>query len=246
MERKHYMYQNVASRFVELLQLPQQPVGLAFVEEVPSAIQHVARRVPSACTFWRLGEQGVFYAAAEDHQNCPIGMMTMGFTMPESAQQRAQELVGTMASVQYFSHAEASALPVVKKPHQSIVYGRLDQMPIAADVVLCILNAQQAMLVAEAMGNTNWLQGGQAAFGRPTCGIIPRTMLTGEISVSFGCVGARTYIDLTAGELVLTVPGDKFVELVSKLETIVAANNALAPFHRRQKALLTMEMEEKV
>lgn len=43
MERKHYMYQNIASRFVELLQLPLQPVGLAFVEEVPSALQHVAR-----------------------------------------------------------------------------------------------------------------------------------------------------------------------------------------------------------
>lgn len=55
------MYQNIASRFVELLQLPQQLVGLAFVEEVPSAIQHVAHRVPSACTFWRLGEQGVFW-----------------------------------------------------------------------------------------------------------------------------------------------------------------------------------------
>jgi uncharacterized protein (DUF169 family) len=229
------LYQDLTKRFIDLLQIQQPPIGLTFVEKVPEGIEHKATRVPSACTFWRLAEQGVFYATAEDHQECPIGMMTMGFTMPESAQQRAQALVQTMANVQYFSPAEVSALPIVKKPHESIVYGRLDQIPMEADIVLCILNTQQAMLVAEAMGQVNWLQGGQAAFGRPTCGVIPRTLLTGETSMSFGCVGARTYLGLTPAELVLTVPGQKFAELVERLQTIVAANMALAPFHQGQK-----------
>jgi uncharacterized protein (DUF169 family) len=230
------VYQDLAKRFSASLQLQHSPVGLAFVDKVPESIQHTANRVPSACTFWRLAEQGVFYASAEDHQQCPIGMMTMGFTMPESAQERVQALVETMANVQYFSPAEVSALPTVKKPHQSIIYGRLDQFPVAADVVLCILDTQQAMLVAEAPGTVNWLQGGQSAFGRPTCAVIPRTMQTDETSLSFGCVGARTYVGLTAGEVVLTIPAQRFPELVGRLETIVAANAALAPFHQRQKA----------
>lgn len=235
-ERSSNLYQDLAQRFSTLLQLERPPIGLAFVEEIPNNIIHENKRVPSACTFWRLGEQGVFYAGAEDHQECPIGMMTMGFVMPEASQQRAQALVGTMASVQYFSPAEVSALPIVKKPHEYIVYGRLDQLPVEADVVLCRLNTQQAMLIAEAMGNVNWLQGGQAAFGRPTCGVIPRTLQTGETSMSFGCVGARTYIELSPSELILTIPGEKFADLVSKLEIIVAANDALAPFHQQQKA----------
>lgn len=231
------MHQDLTKRFISLLQSQHVPVGLAFVDEVPEGIQHNATRVPSACTFWRLGEQGVFYATAEDHQQCPIGMMTMGFTMPADAQQRAQELVQTMANVQYFSPAEVSALPVVKKPHQSIIYGRLDQFPMEPDVVLCIMDTQQAMLAAEAMGQVNWLQGGQMAFGRPTCGVIPRTLHTDETSLSFGCVGARTYIGLTPAEVVLTIPGHKFAGLVERLQTIVDANNALAPFHQQQKAL---------
>jgi uncharacterized protein (DUF169 family) len=234
-QRMVSLYQHLAQRFTELLQLQQSPIGLAFTEGIPTSIEHKATRVPSACTFWRLAQQGVFYATAEDHQECPIGMMTMGFTMPQSAQERAQALVQTMANVQYFSPAEVSALPVVKKPHESIIYGRLDQFPIEADVVLCVLNAQQAMLVAEAMGQVNWLQSGQAAFGRPTCGVIPRTLQTGETSMSFSCVGARTYLGLTPAELVLTIPGQKFAELVERLQTIVAANTALAPFHRGQK-----------
>ena len=96
------------------------------------------------------------------------------------------------------------------------------------------------MLVAEAMGSMDWLQGGgQAAFGRPTCAVIPRTMQTNSISMSFGCVGARTYTGLTPSELVLTIPASEFTRLVERLETIVAANAALAPFHQQQKASFT-------
>jgi len=236
-ERRITLYQDLTQRFIDQLQLKQPPIGLAFVEDVPEEVQHTNARVPSACTFWRLAEQGVFYATAEDHQECPIGMMTMGFTMPGASQQRAQALVQTMADVQYFAPAEVSALPIVNKPHQSIVYGRLDQLPVEANAVLCILDTQQAMLVAEAVGNMNWLQqGGQSAFGRPTCAVIPRTLLTGATSISFGCVGARTYTGLAPSEVVLTIPGHEFAGLVERLQTTVAANAALAPFHQQQKA----------
>ncbi|HKV83806.1 MAG TPA: DUF169 domain-containing protein [Ktedonobacterales bacterium] len=86
------MYQDATLRFVELLQLKQPPIALAFVDSV-AGIEHISRKAPSACTFWRLAEQGVFYATAEDHQECPIGMMTMGFHMPEESRQRAQALI---------------------------------------------------------------------------------------------------------------------------------------------------------
>lgn len=230
------MSQELTSRLLTLLQLKQPPVGLAFVESLPEGITRTQRRVPSACTFWRLAEQGVFYATAEDHRECPIGMLTMGFPMQAETQQFAQTLVQTMANVEYFSPAEVSALPVVEKPHQHIVYGRLDQFPMQADVVLCILETQQAMLVAEAVGHANWLQtAGQSIFGRPTCAVIPRTLRTGTTAMSFGCVGARTYIGLSSSELVLTLPGPQLPNLVERLETIVAANLALLPFHQGQK-----------
>ncbi|GHO45668.1 DUF169 domain-containing protein [Ktedonospora formicarum] len=231
------MNSELVQQFKAYLQLQHEPVGLAFLEQVPEQVEHIGKRVPSACTFWRLGEQGVFYANTEDHKECPIGMMTMGFTMPASDVERANALVETMANVQYFSPAEVSALPTVQKPHQFIVYGRLDLLPLEPDVVLCMMDTQQSMLIAEALGQVNWLQGGQSAFGRPTCGVIPRTLKTGETSLSFGCVGARTYTEMTPGEVVLSIPGEQFAELVERLQTIAQANNALAPFHQQQKAL---------
>ncbi len=57
---------------------------------------------------------------------------------------------------------------------------------------------------------------------------------TNQISMSFGCVGARTYTGLTPSELVLTVPGSELAGLVERLQTTVAANAALAPFHQGQ------------
>src|SRR5262245_59826705 len=119
---KDVTYQDLTKRFSASLQLNQLPVGLAFVDEVPEGVSANNQRVPSAVTFWRLAEEGVFYAGADDHQECPIGMLTMGFIMPAISQQRAQELVETMASVEYFSPAEVAALPVVEKPHQNILY----------------------------------------------------------------------------------------------------------------------------
>src|SRR5205807_3570910 len=97
------------------------------------------------------------------------------------------------------------------------------------------------MLISEAMGNMNWLQsGGLSAFGRPTCAIIPRTLQTGQVSMSFGCVGARTYTGLTPSELVLTIPGGEFASLLARLQTIVTANAALVPFHQQQQAKFQM------
>nr|BBH92474.1 hypothetical protein KTA_06730 [Thermogemmatispora argillosa] len=227
---------HVVERFTFLLKLVRPPVGLAFVDEVPPGIEHTTVGVPSACTFWRLAEQGVFYATAADHQQCPIGMITMGFLAPTALDERARALVQTMANVGYFSPEELRSLPVVEKKHTAIIYGRLDRFPVEPDVVLVLLDAHQAMLVAEAQGAVNWLEGGQLAFGRPTCGIIPRTLRTGQLSLSFGCVGARTYVGMEPSQMVLTLTGGRFAELVARLEESVAANEALAPFHAQQKA----------
>jgi len=59
------------------------------------------------------------------------------------------------------------------------------------------------------------------------------------MSMSFGCIGARTYTGLTASELVLTIPVSEFAALVERLQITLAANAALAPFHQQQKARFT-------
>ena len=115
--------QQLATTFTEALALEQPPVALAFVEERPNDVPDASAPAPSACTFWRRGQTELFYAAAADHYECPVGAMTMGFELPPERASEAQQLVGTMIELDYFSADEVAHLPGVQKPHRGIVYG---------------------------------------------------------------------------------------------------------------------------
>jgi uncharacterized protein (DUF169 family) len=229
-------YQSQAQQLADLLGLASPPVALAFVEAQPASVDRTTRHVPSACTFWRQAEQGVFYAEAPEHAECPIGVLTMGFELSEAQQPGAMQLIQSMCNLHYLSIDEVAALPKVTKPHQGIVYGPLADMPVPPDAVLLIVNAYQAMLVAEAadalqLGNT----AGQVSFGRPACSVIPRALASGQVMQSLGCIGARTYVGLDPQESVVVVPGARLDALVDRLATIVAANRTLAEFHANRK-----------
>lgn len=67
--------------------------------------------MPSSCAFWRLAEREVFYAAAEDHFHCPVGVFVMGFALPDQVKAALNEEVGLMCGTGYFREAEVERLP---------------------------------------------------------------------------------------------------------------------------------------
>jgi len=226
------VYQDLVRRFNEHMELKRPPIGLAFVEDVPEGIERAPGHVSSTCTFWRFAEQGVFYATAEDHWSCPVGMMTMGFETPPVAQERAQRLVKSIRQVTSLADLENGGLPVVTKPHSHIVYGRLDQFPLVADLVLCIIDMRQAMQVSGSMEQVYWPQEkGQSAYTQPTCGVIASAMNAAMPSMSFGCVCARAYVGLGLTDVVLMLPAGKFATLVERLAP--AVNTPPAPQNHR-------------
>src|SRR3954470_2070215 len=85
-DAKNVNHSETADRIAALLELELPPVALAFVDEAPDGVESTDAVVPSACAFWRRAEEGVFYAPAEAHFNCPVGAMVMGFDLPEPVQ----------------------------------------------------------------------------------------------------------------------------------------------------------------
>ncbi len=75
----------------EQLQLQRQPVALAFAEAQPADVPRLDATMPSSCSMWRRAETEVFFAAAEDHFNCPLGSMVMGFQLPAEQMNKVQE-----------------------------------------------------------------------------------------------------------------------------------------------------------
>ena len=218
------------------LGLSRPPIGLAFVEQPPDDIGRPDVDVPAACSFWRMAKQEVFYAAEDEHFNCPLGVMTMGFQIPADRQEEARTIVDTMCELEYITPEEANIIPSVSGDHKGIVYGPLAQMPVEPDVAIFVCKPSQAMLLAEASGGVTWTGEGITAFGRPACAIVPIALSSMNTSMSVGCVGFRVYTGISDEELLIAVPRNQIQKIVDKLGTTVSANGVLEEFHTQRRS----------
>ena len=228
----------IATNLQNGLGLNTPPIALAFVAQAPSGVQPFKGSVPSACTFWRLAERQVFYASAEDHFNCPIGVMTMGFDMPPDKQEELVGLVGEMGRIGYLGETEPAGIPAVKRPKSGIVYGPLDAFPMEPDLVLCWLTPYQAMLLSEAAGASDWAgPRGAVTTGRPACAALPLAIEENRAALSFGCIGMRTFTDVSRGMMLAALPRDGAQRLAESLPKTLEANDRMEQFYQGRKTL---------
>lgn len=216
--------------------LSYRPVGLAYVADRPASVPAFDGEAPTACSFWRKAEEGVFYAADTQHYGCPIGLMTQGFEVPAPQMQELMDMVGEMCSASYIDESEVAFIPKVKKEPKGIVYGPLGSLPVEPDVALFWATPQQAMLLQEAAGGATWAQQpGSGSFGRPACGALPIALESGHATISLGCAGMRTFTEIPADRLLIAVPGPMLAGLEAKLQTTLTANEHMLGIYRAMK-----------
>jgi uncharacterized protein (DUF169 family) len=229
--------QNMADQLTQKLKLKRPPIGIAFVEEKPEGVNAFEGQVPSACSFWPRAEHETFYATAEQHFNCPVGAMTMGFELPNSVRQGLMGLVQKMCADKYLSESEPGSIPTLPTEKRGIVYGPLADFPGEPDAVLMWLSPAQAMLYNEAAGSATWAaEMPSNLFGRPTCAALPAAIDQSRPSMSLGCIGMRTFTGAPADVMIAAVPGDKIEEFVRALYTVAASNQVMQEFYEGHKA----------
>ena len=229
------MYRDFSEILQRGLGLTHKPVAMSFLLTPPADVPHFSSVVPSACTFWSLAEKDLFYASAEDHHQCPIGAMTMGFPLPEEKKEEADELFTEMLKLEYLSKEEFPKFPSVKKSHQFILYGPFGRFTVMPDVILLRVLPKQTMLLSEALGAAAWTKTGLTLLGRPTCGAIPIAMERQEAVATAACIGARVYAELSDEEFVVVIPGSQLKGLEDRLATILEANKTLGDIFERRK-----------
>jgi uncharacterized protein (DUF169 family) len=230
-------YARVAEELTSKLQLADPPVALAFVDAAPDGVPTLDRQGPSACTFWRWAEDGVFYAPADSHLNCPIGAMVMGFNLPQETQQQLMGLVEMMVGCGYIGADEPARIPAIKGQRAGILYGPLREFPVAPNVVLLWLTPPQAMLYSEAAGSCAWTgTAPTGVLGRPACAVIPMALDREEPALSLGCTGLRTFTEISQDRLLAAVPGSKLEEFASAVGRTGAANESMQEFYEQHKA----------
>jgi uncharacterized protein (DUF169 family) len=222
----------LATTIIAALDLDPPPVALAFVDQPPAGVDTTRSEVPSSCSFWRRAEQGVFYAPAEAHFNCPVGAMVMGFELPQPVANDLQQLVASMCDCGYITSDEPAHIPAIQSRPKGIVYGPLSVFPLSADAVVCWLSPMQAMIWNEAGGGARWDRDVSVPVtARPACAALPAGINQNRPVLSFGCMGMRTFTEVTGDRMLATVPGALLTEFAAKLQAMRATNDAMQSFY---------------
>ena len=230
----------VADRISSGLGLDVPVIGLAFVDGAPAGVPQAAQEVPAACSFWRTAETSVFYAAAAQHFNCPIGAMTMGFALPAAVQQQLLGAVAMMCEAGYLAPDEPATMPTTGRQAAGILYGPLAALPIAPDLLLLWLTPRQAMLYSEAVGTSRWTTAAPATvWGRPACAALPSALTSGRSSLSFCFTGMRTFTGVREARLLAALPGDRAGELADALAAVTRATATMLAYSEERKAAFT-------
>lgn len=222
---------SVGAQLVEWLGVERAPVAVKFQDSPPEGLERVGSAAVSGCSYWKLAAEGhAFYTEAADHYGCPVGSHTHGIDLPDEQATELEGLVGTMVQLQYITMEEVPQIPQLKGPFGVAVYAPLADATFTPDAVLVSGNAKQLMLLAEAAHAAGVASDGSVV-GRPTCAAIPAVIKSGTTATNLGCIGNRVYTELSDDDFYFVMAGSQLSGIVSKLETIVNANNALEKFH---------------
>lgn len=231
-------YKQLEDQFAGPLSLGRRPVAVTFRDGPPPGVEKFNGVVPSGCSFWRIAAEGrTFYTVPTDHFNCPIGSYTHNVPLPENRASELEQALGLMTGVGYIKIEDIPGVFRLPSTPSVVIYAPLADTPVDPDVVLFSGRPASVMLLEEAA-----MRAGVAAqlpmLGRPTCMAIPAALAQGAVA-SAGCIGNRTYTGLGDDELYVAVPGRDLERIAAEVETIAAANQKMAEYHRERRELLT-------
>lgn len=226
---------SIAASLTSDLGLSKPPIAVSLVADAPAGVDAFDGSVPAGCSFWELATTRAFSTSANDHALCAIGIYTHNIAgAPEQVDSELGTVLKVMSDLTYVREEDVAAIPRLEKETNHVVYAPLADAPIAPDVVLLFANAQQGLVLSEAVQQVE--QSLAPALGRPACAIVPQVVNTGRAALSLGCCGARAYLDgLTDGVALWALPAAKLDAYAERIGALAKANSTLAMFHELRR-----------
>lgn len=233
-ETSHADLKGIAETLTASLHLQQPPVAVSFTDSVPAGLAAHSGRVPAGCRFWEDAAAATFVTSAEDHYHCAIGVYTHNLQPSPEQQTDLMDALKVFDQLGYVRPEDLPLIPVLQSQPKHVVYAPLASAPLAPDLVLLFVDANQTLILTEATQQVeNQIP---PAMGRPACAIIPQVMNTGRAALSLGCCGARAYLDvLPDGVALFAFPGNKLAAYAERIEFLAKANAVLAKFHHLRR-----------
>ena len=222
----------------QLLGLRTPPVAIAFLAEPPANLRRWSGPPqPAGCAFWQKAHAGeAFYTVAADHFGCAVGAYTHAIELPAERSAQLGETIDLMVGTGYLKREEVPGIPRLAQSPAVVAYGPADRSGFPPDVVLLAANPSQTMLIYEAALRSGAGQPLANLLGRPSCGVLPLTLKSGEAAVSVGCAGNRLYAGLQESEMYVSIPGTKWEAFKARLVEIVDANQRMGEYYTRHEA----------
>jgi uncharacterized protein (DUF169 family) len=225
----------LAERLRAALHLGAPPIGIAFHEVPPAAVEPFDRpmsepspdgrrgRVPAGCVFWMHAAERAFSTVAADHGNCSVGSVTHGLAgLDEVA---GNDDVAALLESGWVDESVFGVIPTVSGRPGSVTYEPLGAgpTPVDPDVVLIRVNARQLMVLSDALP-------GLRIEGKPQCHIVAVAKEQGEVAASVGCALSRARTGMPPEEMTCAVPASRLGEVVDAVTRTVEIDNTVARY----------------
>jgi uncharacterized protein (DUF169 family) len=226
---------DIAQRLSDSLDLVHAPVSIAFTDSIPAGVDCHNDRVPAGCSFWKDGAVRTFATSADDHASCAIGMYTHNLERSAVHQAELADALAIFRDLGYVNEADLPLIPVLQAQPAHVIYGPLSKTQLRPAVVLLFVNAQQALIATEAAQQIE--ERILPAMGRPACAVIPLVANTGRAAISFGCCGARAYLETLTPDLsIFAIPGSKLDLYAERIQSLARSNATLSKFHQLRRS----------
>jgi len=188
----------------------EEKIGIALLEHSPEGIERTL--IPGRhCTFIGRARKGEILWACREDFTCPLARYNLGIDPPdESTTETLAETLVSWGDVRDLETAHRfiaglSPLPVSKS---AFIYAPLDKIPVSPDLVLLILNPQEAFdHVLSLTRMTGEKSDGHVSGIGALCGECTALPLhTKKAAISVGCGGSRRETFLTPEEMFLAIP----------------------------------------
>lgn len=225
------------AKIQEFLGLRAVPVAVGYFDEPPAGLpQWAGGAVPAGCSFWPEAVTQAFYTVQADHYNCAIGCHTHNIPLPAERQPELMQTIEFMVECKYLAMEEVPGIPTLPQSPKYVAYGPAPNPGFQPDAILLTVNPAQAMLVYEAAIKAGATDGGVVnSLGRPACAVLPLSLKTAYVSLSFGCKGNRTFTGIPDDEAYVCVPAVHWAAVQEKLAEAADANAKMAEYYFGKK-----------
>ena len=216
-----------------VLALEAPPIAITFSEAPPAGVEAFdapfpepspdgrTGRVPAGCAFWIKSVEKTFSTVAEDHGNCSVGSVVIGFKNFDEVAGNSD--VAAMLETGWVTADVVPQIPVINEKPGAVTYGPLAETPVDPDVVLIRVNAEQLMLLHDALPDMRLA-------GKPQCHIVALAKEQGVVAASVGCALSRVRSGISVEEMTCAIPAARLGDVLAALITTAGADGQVATF----------------